>query len=326
MYRFAMFRTRPFPRVPPLLGAGTLSLLLGACAGSGGQSVYEQAAGPRDDAATVQRLVAQAEDLTVVDCLLPGKMRRMGSTITWVTRPRPVKKTATDCEILGGQYILFDRANPATALAIWRSAADAGDPTAQTYVGEIYERGLAGAPNPAEAARWYRKAADQDFARAQLLLGNLYEKGAGVPRDPVQALDLYRKAAGLTEDKVVYLREAVAVAKAQFEAEAAARAAAAQRAAANRARAQAQYQAVRQRTAAGRQQVNRTESQVAQAKQAVVQSRSTRLLDQPTAAVSANRRLVDQYVAVTAQAQAQQTQVAAAQRLENLAGPAVAQN
>jgi hypothetical protein len=319
-----MFHQRHFARVLPRLGAGTLALLLGACAGSG-QSVYEQAAGAKDDAATVERLVAQAEDLTVVDCLLPGKMRRMGSTVTWVTRPRPVKKTATDCEILGGQYILFDRANPATALAVWRAAADAGDATAQTYVGEIYERGLSGAPDPAEAARWYRKAADQGFARAQLLLGNLYEKGAGVPRDPVQALDLYRKAADLTEDKVVYLREAVAVAKAEFQAEAARRAAA-QRAAANRARAQAQYQAVRQRTAATRQQASRTQAQVAQAKQAVVKSRGTRLLDQPTPAVAANRRLVDQYVAVAAQAQTQQTQVAAAQRLENLAGPAVAQN
>jgi hypothetical protein len=312
--------TRSHAGALPPLGGAVVALLLGACAGTGDQTVYEQAAGPQGDAAVVERLVNQAEDLTVVDCLLPGRMRRMGQTVTWVTRPRPVKKTATDCEILGGQYILFDRANPSTALAVWRSAADAGDPTAQTYVGEIYERGLTGAPNPAEAARWYRKAADQDFARAQLLLGNLYEQGEGVPRDPVQALDLYRKAAGLTEDKVVYLREAVAAAKAQFQAEAAARAAA------NRARAQAQYREVRQRTAAVQQQAQQTEAKAAQAREAMVKSRSTRLLDQPTPAVQANRRLVDQFVAVTAQAQAQQTQAAAAQRLENLAGPAVAQN
>jgi hypothetical protein len=310
----------------PLLPGIALGLVLGGCAGTSEQSVYEQAAGTKDDAGTIQRLVTQAEDLTVVDCLLPGKMRRMGTTVTWVTRPRPVKKTATDCEILGGQYILFDRANPTTALAVWRSAADAGDPTAQTYVGEIYERGLTGAPNPAEAARWYRKAADQGFARAQLLLGNLYEKGQGVPKDPVQALDLYRKAADLSEDKVVYLREAVAQAKAEYRAEAAARQAAAQRAAANRAQAQAQYAAVRQRAAAGQQQMQRTEAQAEQAKQEVVKSRSTRLLDQPTPAVSASRRLVDQYVAVAAQAQAQQTQVAATQRIESLAGPALAQN
>jgi hypothetical protein len=301
------------------LASLALGLVLGGCASTSEQSVYGQAAGAKDDAGTVERLVAQAEDLTVVDCLLPGKMRRMGTTVTWVTRPRPVKKTATDCEILGGQYILFDRANPATALSVWRAAADAGDATAQTYVGEIYERGLTGAPNPAEAARWYRRAADQDFARAQLLLGNLYEKGQGVPKDPVEALDLYRKAADLTEDKVVYLREAVAQAKAEYAAEAAARQAA------DRARAQLQYQAVRQRAAAGQQQVRRTDAKVQQAKQEVVKSRSTRLLDQPAPGVAANRRLVDQYVAVAAQAQAQQTQVAAAQRIENLAGPALAQ-
>jgi hypothetical protein len=321
-----MIETLRRQSVPSLLSGVAFGLLLIGCAGTSERSVYQQAAGAKDDAATVERLVAQAEDLTVVDCLLPGKMRRMGTTVTWVTRPRPVKKTATDCEILGGQYILFDRANPTTALAVWRSAADAGDPTAQTYVGEIYERGLTGAPNPTEAARWYRKAADQGFARAQLLLGNLYEKGQGVQRDPVQALDLYRKAADLTEDKVVYLREAVAQAKAEYAAEAAARQTAAQRAAANRARAQAQYQSVRQRAASGQQQVQRTQAQAQQAKQQVVKSRGTRLLDQPAPAVAANRRLVDQYVAVTAQAQAQQTQVAAAQRIENLAGPALAQN
>ena len=86
------------------VAAAAATVLLGACASSGGESVYQQAAGARDDPKTIEHLVGQAEDLTVVDCLLPGKMRRMGSTITWVTRPRPVKKTATDCEIAASGF------------------------------------------------------------------------------------------------------------------------------------------------------------------------------------------------------------------------------
>jgi TPR repeat protein len=123
-----------------------------------------------------------------------------------------VKQTATDCEILGGQYILFDISIPKTALAVWMSAAEAGDPTAQTYVGEIHQRGLVGAPDYDAAARWYRKAADQGFPRAQLRLGALYEKGFGVDKDPVQALNWYRKSAGLSKDRVVYLSQALAAA------------------------------------------------------------------------------------------------------------------
>jgi hypothetical protein len=75
--------------------------------------------------------------------------------------------------------------------------AESGDKVAQTYVGEIYERGLGTAPDYAKAALWYQKAADQGYARAAINLGFLYEQGLGVPKDPAKALALYRKAAGI---------------------------------------------------------------------------------------------------------------------------------
>lgn len=300
------------------LTAAAATLVLAACASSGGESVYQQAAGARDDPKTIERLVGQAEDLTVVDCLLPGKMRRMGSTITWVTRPRPVKKIATDCEILGGQYILFDRANPDTALSVWTSAADAGDPTAQTYVGEIYERGLGRSRDYGAAALWYRKAADQGYPRAQLRLGTLYEKGLGVERDPVRALDLYRKAAGLSEDKVVYLSQALAAARASQAAEAGK--------AAYQAKARAQFQQIRSERSSSDQRVRSAEAQVEQAREEVVRTgRRTRTLEQPTPAIAARGRLIDQYVAVTQQAESQRLVSESQRRIEELAQPIVAQ-
>ncbi|WP_295436186.1 tetratricopeptide repeat protein [uncultured Thiodictyon sp.] len=299
------------------------TLLLGACAAPQGDALYRQAAGVRDDPKTIERLVSQAEDLTVVDCLLPGKMRRMGRTITWVTRPRPVKMIASECEILGGQYILFDRANPDTALAVWRSAADAGDATAQTYVGEIYERGLGRPRDYTTAAQWYRKAADQGYPRAQLLLGTLYEKGLGVERDPVQALEFYRKAAGLTQDKVVYLAQALAAAR-PSPTRAAPVAAPAK--APDRAMAKAQFQQIRAARSASDHSVRKVQTQVAQAKEEVVRSgRTKRMIDQPTPEITTRKRLIDQYVAVSQQAESQKLVMESQRRIETLAEPVVAQ-
>ena len=135
----------------------------------------------------------------MVDCLLPGQIRQLGGQMTYVTVRRAVKTAARDCEIRGGEYVAFDRANYATALKVWLPLAERGDPAAQTYVGEIFEKGLGVQPDYTVAATWYRRAADRGFSRAALNLGNLYEQGLGVTRDPAQALNWYRRAAGHKE-------------------------------------------------------------------------------------------------------------------------------
>lgn len=114
-----------------------------------------------------------------------------------MTARQAVRTSARNCEIRGGEYVAFDRANYATALKVWLPLAEGGDPAAQTYVGEIFEKGLGVPPDHAAAAQWYRRAADRGHSRAAINLGNLYEQGLGVPKDPVQALNWYRKAAGL---------------------------------------------------------------------------------------------------------------------------------
>ena len=139
----------------------------------------------------------EADELLVVDCLLPGQVRRLGSQMTYLTARRPIKTTGRDCEIRGGEYTAYDRASYATALKVWLEPAKAGDAQAQTYVGEIFEKGLGLPPDYEAAATWYRRAADQGWAPAQINLGQLYELGRGVPRDPAQALAWYRRASGL---------------------------------------------------------------------------------------------------------------------------------
>ncbi len=119
-------------------------------------------------------------------------------SVTFLTARQAIKTSAQDCEIRGGEYVLYDRSNYATALKVWLPQAEQGDPTAQNYVGEIYEKGLGVAPDHGAAASWYRKAAEQGYARAQINLGFLYEKGLGVEKDPAKALSWYRKASGLS--------------------------------------------------------------------------------------------------------------------------------
>jgi hypothetical protein len=119
--------------------------------------------------------------------------------MTFLTARRPIKTSAQDCEIRGGEYVAYDRADYRTSLNVWLPQAQEGDKEAQTYVGEIYEKGLGVPPDYAVAVAWYRKAAAQGHSRAQINLGFLYEKGLGVEKDPVQALSWYRQASGLKE-------------------------------------------------------------------------------------------------------------------------------
>jgi predicted nucleic acid-binding Zn-ribbon protein len=149
-------------------------------------------------AAQVAPHPAKMDEFLVVDCLLPGQVRRLGSKLTMLTARRAMKTSQRDCEIRGGEYVSFDRANYATALKVWLPLAEGGDNAAQTYVGEIYEKGLGVPPDYAVAAQWYRRAADKGYPRAAVNLGHLYEHGLGVPRDPGLALSFYQRAAGQT--------------------------------------------------------------------------------------------------------------------------------
>ena len=172
-----------------------LSLRKAATASAAAAIVLLSLSGPAPSHATPKD--QSVGKLMIVDCLLPGKVRRLGGRVTYLTPRRPVQTTGGDCEIRGGEYTSYDRADYATALKIWLPQAKAGDPKAQTYVGEIFEKGLGTQPDYAAAVSWYQKAADQGFARAEIDLGGLYERGLGVPQDMRKALNWYRRASGL---------------------------------------------------------------------------------------------------------------------------------
>lgn len=165
--------------------------------------------------------VIEADSLYIVDCLLPGQLRRLGNR-TYMTPKRPIRTTARDCNVRGGEYTAYDRANHATALKVWLPAAERGEVEAMNTVGEIFEQGLGTEPNYTVARFWYEKAAVEGYSPAQVNLARMYDAGLGVERDPITALAWYRKAWGIPEEERLLSEAEVAVQVEEAESKAAA--------------------------------------------------------------------------------------------------------
>ena len=82
----------------------------------------------------------------------------------------------------------YARQDYATALRLYRSLADQGQPDAMYNLALMYAQGQ-GIPqrNYAEAAKWFRLAASQGVADAQNDLSTLYRQGQGVPQNYAEA-------------------------------------------------------------------------------------------------------------------------------------------
>ncbi len=145
------------------------------------------------------------DDLMIVDCLLPPQVRQLGTKMVFLTSRQPIKTSASECGIRGGEFVAFDRADASTSLKVWLPQAESGDPQAQTYVGEIFEKGLGTEADYQVAAQWYQKAADQNYSRAKINLGYLYESGLGVAQDLPKAMNLYRQASGIEDGTLEYV-------------------------------------------------------------------------------------------------------------------------
>jgi hypothetical protein len=147
---------------------------------------------PAYEPGAAQKLAADTH--TYVDCLLPGVVRRLGAGVTYLAARKPQVLKVADCEVRGGEYVLYDRADPKVAFKIWESAANSGDSDAQRRLAQIYEMGLGGEPDYQSAASWYRKSAEQGNQAAAMALAALYETGLGVAKDPAEARRWYERA------------------------------------------------------------------------------------------------------------------------------------
>jgi hypothetical protein len=153
---------------------------------------------------TEERIIiaaANMEDAIVVDCQLPGKLRKLGGTRTYLTPGRVIRASAVVCRTRGGEYTLGDLASGTLSLQRWLKPASDGDAEAQYYVARIYANGMDNVPvDYAQAALWYQRAAEGGYSEAKQELGYLYERGLGVEKDLLRALNLQREASGLGEE------------------------------------------------------------------------------------------------------------------------------
>lgn len=151
---------------------------------------------------------SDADTLLIVDCLLPGKVQRLGTAATYVRARKAIKTTAADCRVRGGEYTEAGEATMGSLAKVWLPLATGGDVEAATNLGEIFEKGVGGPAQPDLAAKWYQMAADKGHARAQVNLGALYERGFGVPKSAAKAMEWYRRASGLEGTKLKFVTAA----------------------------------------------------------------------------------------------------------------------
>lgn len=194
-----------------LLSSLLILVLLTACQQNSAVNSSSSLSGPRP------AFQAESDSFAEVDCLLPGQVRKLGSMI-YTSPRRPAKMTAGDCEVRGGEYVLYDRSNFKEALAVWMVDAEMGDATAQNYVGEIYMKSPPEQPRFDLAVKWLNRAAEQGFKRAQVNLAYLYENGLGVPRDEDKAVQWYAKASGADFNEIVQQRQLSVQERAELEA------------------------------------------------------------------------------------------------------------
>ena len=73
-----------------------------------------------------------------------------------------------------------------TALAEWLPIAEAGNPGAQSNLGDMYAHGLGVEQDQAEAVRWHMLAARQGVGKSAMFVGLALSAGNGIDKDAVQ--------------------------------------------------------------------------------------------------------------------------------------------
>lgn len=152
----------------------------------------------------------ELSDLEIVDCIVEGAVRQMGTRFVYQEPPRMARVSEYECATLGGTFVAFDPAKPDAVIARWLPFAEKGDPEAQHRLGLLYEGVTGATPDYARAAHWYGEAAKAGHRESMYALSVLYEKGLGVEKNLLEALNLYRQASGIGNDSLMLSSDAYA--------------------------------------------------------------------------------------------------------------------
>jgi TPR repeat protein len=95
----------------------------------------------------------------------------------------PVSHATTAEQGLQEAISAYNSENYLTARRLFKEIAHQGNPVAQRFLAQMYDKGQGGLQNYTKAVEWYKKAAKQNDSKAQYLLGVKYANGHGVPVD-----------------------------------------------------------------------------------------------------------------------------------------------
>lgn len=147
-------------------------------------------------------------DLDIVDCIVEGAVRQIGSKFTYLEPPRMARLTEFECASLGGTFVAFDPTEPNAVIEKWLPFAERGDVDAQHRLGLLYEGVMGADPDYEKAVHWYNQAIKNGHRESMYALSVLYEKGLGVERDIIKSLNLYRLGSGIAADSLMLSSDA----------------------------------------------------------------------------------------------------------------------
>lgn len=143
------------------------------------------------------------------DCY-PVKERRMRIFVLFLllapmtagcSDPSPSVKPAQKKQTVPQEKVAAEREVSFEAM---KTAAENGDPRAQSGLGYAYDVGEGVTQNFKTALHWYRQAAEQGYPYAQFNLAEMIRDGDGVPQSNEDALAWYKKAAMQGHSKAQY--------------------------------------------------------------------------------------------------------------------------
>ena len=102
---------------------------------------------------------------------------------------------ANELKILKQAWSAYKSGDHQAALGLWMPLAETGNPSAQVFMGLMYDQGNVVERDRKEAAKWYALASDQNHAPAKWRLAILYYHGSGLRQDYQKAANLYHSAA-----------------------------------------------------------------------------------------------------------------------------------
>ena len=102
---------------------------------------------------------------------------------------------AKELKILGQAWSAYKSGDTEVALGLWAPLAEMGNPSAQVFMGLMYNQGDAVEQDMKETTKWYALASEQGNVPATWRLAILYYHGSGVTQDYQKAAELYHSAA-----------------------------------------------------------------------------------------------------------------------------------